>query len=252
MHLFSSLVDVLPDPKDLARMSASDLAWFMLCVWPAVERRENPIGLGEFCRYHFRRDQVSFPDSSRLEVEAAISEAWAWLEGQGLLVPDLRYGAAFGAKVRSRAALALVSEADWANLKMARLLPSDLLHQRIKGRIWSTWARGDFSAAVFQAFKEVEMSVRKAALLQSTNDNLGVRLMRGAFHTKNGPLTDLSAEEGERQALGDLFAGAIGSYKNPHSHREVEISAEEAAEMIILASHLVKIAEARGSTFPDD
>ena len=66
--------------------------------------------------------------------------------------------------------------------------------------------------------------------------------MRNVFHKDKGVLTDMNAEEGERQALSDLFAGAIGSYKNPHSHRHVEISAEEAAEMIILASHLLKIA----------
>jgi len=50
----------------------------------------------------------------------------------------------------------------------------------------------------------------------------------------------------EQQALSDLVAGAIGSYKNPHSHRNVTIKdAAEAAEIVILASHLLKIIEAR-------
>ena len=64
---------------------------------------------------------------------------------------------------------------------------------------------------------------------------------------EGGPLVDATAPKAEQQALAHLFAGAIGSYKNPHSHRSVTIESTEAAEMIVLASHLLGIVDKRSS-----
>lgn len=71
------------------------------------------------------------------------------------------------------------------------------------------------------------------------SDQIGVGLMRAAFHPSNGPLSDRSFDEGERDARMNLFVGAIGSYKNPQSHRDVNLdSPREAIEIIMLANHL--------------
>lgn len=57
--------------------------------------------------------------------------------------------------------------------------------------------------------------------------------MQEAFASEKGPLTDASSEKGEQLARMRLFAGAIGSYKNPHSHRDVNLDDPiEALEII--------------------
>ena len=109
--------------------------------------------------------------------------------------------------------------------------------------MWSLFLRGDYDTAISQAFKEVEIAVRKVGDYADTDR--GVDLMRKAFHVPNGKLTDFNQQQAEKQARSNLFAGAIGSYKNPGSHRDVDVAAEEAAEMILLASHLLGIVDSR-------
>ena len=83
------------------------------------------------------------------------------------------------------------------------------------------------------------MRVRQLSRLPA--DLVGIQLMRKAFDIDNGPLSDQQLPRAEREALSRLFAGAIGCYKNPHSHRDVEVNVNEAFGMLLVASHLLQV-----------
>ena len=198
----------------------------------------------------FNRDEISryaaeYPSQYQPDVELAITEAWRWLELNLFILPAPGVNGHNGWFVLGRRGRAGLADArQITSFAKASQFPRELLHPAIVDRVWAALARGDYDDAVFHAFRKVEESVREAGRYSPTD--LGTDLMRKAFAADSGPLAKQSDPKPERDALAHLFAGAIGSYKNPQSHRTVTITdASEAQEMVMLASHLLRIVETR-------
>jgi uncharacterized protein (TIGR02391 family) len=233
-----SVHSLIPNSEHVQALEREELGGVILEVLNSIQ---DPYS-GQLNRRNFTSTQaLSYPQESRVKISRALVEGWAWLEREGLIAPRPDEGADWvfitrrGTQVKNRDGLNAYRSGD--------LLPQRLLHPVIATKVTSNFIRGAYDTAVFEAFKEVEVAVRTKGGYPQTL--LGVDLMRKAFHPPDGRLTNLGDPPGERQAIIDLFAGAIGSYKNPNSHRYVAIQAEEAVEMVTLASPLLKIVDSR-------
>ena len=239
------LSELIPDADAGLALEPDELGVFILIAIKDWDRQRQQIDIGNLIAVHLK-NPGSFPQHKIGELTEAVQEAWAWLEGQGLLLPDRRYQGHTMQRVLSRRARRIAQERDTRGLSRSRSLPQRGLHVLIREDVWGLFHRGKYGTAVFEAMKTVEVRVREAAGL-GAND-LGVDLMRKAFNPQGGPLSDMFTTVGEREARSALFAGAIGSYKNPQSHRHVDLDdPDEAAEIILLANHLLRIVDARES-----
>lgn len=236
-----TLPEAVPDQEYLLSLEAEELAALVL-HFAKLQPQNGMVILNNFQSSLF--GDRGYPRNRQNEIELAIAEAWQWLEVQGLLVPASGTNGGSGWRVLSRRAKRLDNTADLRAFARARRIDKSALNPRIAQSVWSAFMRGEFDVAAFVSMKAVEVAVRKAGGFKASD--LGVPLMRAAFDEEKGPLTDLTAEKSERQARSHLFAGAIGSYKNALSHRDVNIDdPDEALEIVMLANHLLRIVDRR-------
>ena len=249
MSFFSNLFELLPDADDLLSLEPEGLAGPLLVSLRGSEQidRGRIIGYDSMVREIDNKSHLNYPPGSHGKVLFALMEAWQCLVNEGFVAPRPTKSARNHTISKTttyfvtRRGKKIETLEDFKAYRKADLLPKGQLHPIIAKKVWSIFLQGDYDTAVFQAFKQVEVAVRHAGGYAYTD--IGVSLMRKAFHVDDGKLTDRFQQPAEKQARSDLFAGAIGSLKNPSSHREIPIAAEEAAEAIVFASHLLRIVD---------
>lgn len=231
---------IIPDAESLLALEPEELAGVVLEHLNSIHPTEarSLLNINNIC---VEFGVKGYPHEYYERISQALMEAWVWLEREGLIAPrpgEQTHGWVFITRRGQR----LRHAVDLDAFRRANLLPKAILHPIISQKVWSSFLRGEYDTSVFQAFKEVEVAVRTAGGFADID--IGVELMRKAFNKDTGPLRDPSVPDAEREALSHLFAGAIGSYKNPHSHRNVSITnPSEAVELIILASHLLSLVD---------
>ena len=135
-----------------------------------------------------------------------------------------------------------VPEREFAKVvKRWTIIPSAYMHPEIMDRSFELMAKRQFESAVLQAYKCIEVKIRE--ITNSSKDEYGVRLIRKSFDPQKGKLTNFELPIGEREAMSNYIAGAYGLYKNPCSHRDVNMGFYEAFEKIVVASNILKIIE---------
>jgi uncharacterized protein (TIGR02391 family) len=245
-----TLFSIYPNVQDLLATPPEDLAPVLLTLAKGMLQNHNgmfqPDAVNDIAiaAPHALNGQPGYSFYNRHEIQPLLSRAWAWIERNDLITPAGGMNGRNGWKMFTPKGDQISDAQDIQRLREAADFPRWMIHPSIAEKVWRALMRNDLDEAVFAAFKAVEEAVRAAG--QYAPSDIGVPLMRKAFDKNTGPLTEPGHPEGEREALAHLFAGAIGSYKNPHSHRTVNLTdIREAQEQVVIASHLLRIVEAR-------
>jgi len=239
----TTLRELIPDRDVLIALHPAELAGFVLEALMSARPVERGLwNRRNFCMQAGQDYSRSMRDFGRDDqVAEACAVAWSWLNANWLICEHPEQGndwfipTARGKSLRDRSGVRALIEGEQ--------LPEHFLHESFIADVRPLFLQGRYDLAVFEAFHRLEIAIRATARLG--DELVGTKLAARAFNPEDGPLTDPNAEAGERQALMNLMCGALGSYKNPQSHRHVGLDAPEAREMVLIASHLLKIVAAR-------
>ena len=232
------LHSLFPNSEGVLALEPEELAGVVL---EYLNAERNPSNLVSPASIAVHQAIEGYPQQYRRRITEALAEALAealtWLVREGLIAHDPEQSGDW--HFITRRGKAMKRAADVRAYKDSAILPAKLLHPVIASRVQAAFIRGEYDVAVFQAFREVEVAVRSTGAYGA--EAVGVAMIRDAFAPGKGPLTEKTLPRSEQESEMHLFAGAIGLFKNPHSHRSgVTHEPVEAVELLLFASHLLR------------
>lgn len=178
----------------------------------------------------------------RMRVLRCWSEGLNWLISNNLVARDEPSTSSNDSIFITRLGCKVINEG--GEIIFSNLILSACLHSKLR-KVQSQFLIGEYELAAFAAMREVEITVR--SITNASSSDIGVRLMRNAFGD-NGSLTDGSLDGGEKSGIRELFSGAIATFKNPSSHRQVDYTNPmKSMEVILFANLLMSIIEDHAS-----
>ncbi len=232
--------DMLPPSAVLSEMGPRELAPFVLRLVESNDRMT--LGAIHTQLFHEQPHQ-GFERQHQRIVWERLAAVWGFLEGQGLLIFADDANGQNGWRCVSPEARDLIRDNRLEEMIAGTQLPTAVFHPRISAVSELDFMRGEWDVAVFRAYRELEVVVRELGGFGA--EDIGARLMRSAFKAGTGPLADRGIPEGEQESIAHLFAGAVGRFKNPHSHRHHIIADANAAyRILVICSQLMYEAEA--------
>jgi uncharacterized protein (TIGR02391 family) len=239
-------------PEEILRVPSETLG--ILILHRLTELDENHWGMHNFTTEYLAGAMPSQPMVTSVysgndlrarqdAVVAKIADAWTWLEQQRYLVPSGRPGEQWRQLTERGSEILKVPVDDALKRIQAGALLGPGLHPRIERQVREAWNAGDFETAIFKAAREIEIAVGERLPPPAPGDRklYGVEVINAAFG-KGKPLADPGQDPGEQEGTRALYAGFIGTFKNPGSHRHFEPDDPvQAAEIIRTADLLMRM-----------
>jgi hypothetical protein len=176
---------MIPNAEDLLALEPEELAGVLLEHLNSLGDNSSSLHLYNFL-LPGQSPALAYPEEYRDRINRALTEAWVWLEREGLIAPRPGDSARFMFITRQGKKLANRQGLD--SYRHASLFPKSVVHPVIAQKVYPAFLRGEYDTAIFQAFREVEVAVREAG--GYSQSDVGVSLMRAAFGVLQGPLTD--------------------------------------------------------------
>lgn len=238
---------IVPDAETLLALEIPETALVLLQHLASGNEGSSPLRpahIGNF--FNLASSPANaYPEKFREAIREQLIMAWQWLLRENLLIPAP--GNTQGWVCVSSRGHKAVEREEFDKYRHAALLPQGVLHPSMSATAFSAFIRGEYDIAIFASFRALEDMVREVC--SYPKEALGVKLMRDAFDPKAGPLRDKNLAVAEREAMAHVYAGAIGLFKNPTSHRlNAFTEAEQAVSLVLLANSLIKQVEELAKT----
>jgi hypothetical protein len=232
--------ELLPPVDALLKLEPEEAAWHLLRVLLELERSgsDNKVHRRNFLLGTREHGLPAYAGDQYEPVARLLTESWSWLDREGLIAQRPDQGGEF-MYVTNRGKR-LAGSATARALRGALALPRHDLAPELYTKIVGPYYRGEFTDVVAIAFRHVEIRVRDLAGIGPETTGSKEPVVR-AF---KGPLADPKLTDAERDATVQLYAGAMGRFRNPSTHGDIGLDdPAECVELVVFANLLLRIAE---------